>query len=386
MKSSYNWKKQRERSAFLALEDGTVFKGYSIAADKDIEGEVVFNTGLTGYQEILSDPSYSGQFVTMTYPEIGSTGLNPEDMESRDFFLNGFIIHNYNPSSNWRSKNELAELLKEKNIPCIAGIDTRALTELLRTKGTLKGYLHCSESQISVDEAVKIAKGWHGLDNQDYAKVVTCDKPWKWSNEKNESINWTYGEELPKAEFEIVAYDFGIKWNILRSLRLNGIKTTVVPANTPPEKLLKYKPDGVFFSNGPGDPAAVKYAIEAAKTLIGTVPIMGICLGHQILSLACGAESMRLKFGHHGCNHPVKDLRSGKIEITSQNHNFAIDETSLKSTDLEITHMNLNDNTVEGIRHRKEPVFAVQYHPEAAPGPHDPSYLFKEFKKLIINS
>jgi carbamoyl-phosphate synthase small subunit len=384
--SSYNWKKQREKAAFLALEDGSVFKGYSIAADVDIEGEVVFNTGMVGYQEILSDPSYSGQFVTMTYPEIGSTGINPEDMESRDFFLHGFILHNYNTSSNWRSKNELADTLREKNIPCIAGIDTRALTDLLRKKGTLKGYLHCSKNELSTDNAIKKAKEWVGLDKQDYSKKVTCNKPWKWDKKKHDSINWLYGKKLPKAEFEIVAYDFGIKWNILRSLRLNGIKTTVVPANTPPEKLLKYKPDGVFFSNGPGDPAAVKYAIEAAKALIGTVPIMGICLGHQILSLACGADSMRLKFGHHGCNHPVKNLLTGKIEITSQNHNFAIDKNSLNSTPLEITHMNLNDNTVEGIRHKKEPVFAVQYHPEASPGPNDPSYLFEEFKELMINS
>ena len=382
MENSYNWKKQREKAAFLALEDGTVFRGYSIAADVDIEGEVVFNTGMTGYQEILSDPSYAGQFVTMTYPEIGSTGLNSEDMESRGLFLKGFILHDYNPSSNWRSQNELADFLREKNIPCIAGIDTRALTELLRKKGTLKGYLHCSDNSMSADDALEIAQKWTGLDNQDYAKTVTCDKSWVWDSK--EAIDWTYGEEeLPKVEFEIAAYDFGIKWNILRSLRLNGIRTTIVPANTPPEKLLKYKPDGIFFSNGPGDPAAVKYAIEAAKTLIGTVPIMGICLGHQILSIACGAESMRLKFGHHGCNHPVKNLRTGKIEITSQNHNFAINESSLKSTDLEITHINLNDNTVEGVRHKKEPVFAVQYHPEASPGPHDPSYLFEEFKQLM---
>ncbi|MCF7792167.1 MAG: glutamine-hydrolyzing carbamoyl-phosphate synthase small subunit [Victivallales bacterium] len=386
MKNSYNWKKRREKTAFLALEDGSVFYGYSVSAEKDIKGEVVFNTGMTGYQEILTDPSYAGQIVTMTYPEIGNTGLNLEDMESHNFFLNGFIIHEYTYSSNWRSRFELDKYLKKYNVPCIAGIDTRSLTELLRKKGTLKGYLHCSNSKITCSEAVKRADEWPGLDDQDYAKVVTCKKPWHWTDEKHKTTQWPFEEKTTDTEYEIAAYDFGIKWNILKSLRNNGMNVTVFPADTPPEMLLKYKPDGVVFSNGPGDPAGVKYAVEAAKSLIGKVPVMGICLGHQILSLACGAKSIRLKFGHHGCNHPVRDIRTGKVEITSQNHNFAVDRDSLRTTNMEITHINLNDNTVEGIMHEKEPVFAVQYHPEASPGPHDPSYLFNRFKLLIKDS
>ncbi len=381
MKRIYNWKEKREKNAILAFEDGTVFRGYSIGAPIDREGEVVFNTGMSGYQEILSDPSYAGQFVTMTYTEIGNTGINKEDMESRKFFANGFIIHELNEVSNWRSDESLTDSLVRQNIPGIAGVDTRAITSKIRNSGTMKAYMCCS-GKTSPEKAVAKAKAWEGLDNKDYASKVSCEKAYHWDADGKITKSWGICSTLPKTEFKVIAYDFGIKWNILRSLRLGGMDVTVVPAKTTAEEVLKKKPDGVFLSNGPADPAAVSYAIEASKKLIGKVPVMGICLGHQILGLACGGERIRLKFGHHGCNHPVKRLENESVEITSQNHNFAIKEDSLPST-VEVTHINLNDQTVEGIRHRKEPMFAVQYHPEASPGPHDPRYLFNQFKELM---
>ncbi len=385
MDSSY-WKKLRTKNAVLALADGTVFKGYSFGANKDLLGEVVFNTGMSGYQEIITDPSYAGQIVTMTYPEIGNVGVNSLDAESNSLFLSGFIVHNINLPSNWRSENSLSDLLIKADIPGIAGIDTRYLTSLIRAKGTQKAFIHCSGENLSDEECVKRAANWCGLDGQDYASKVSCKTPYNFDEiEMSKASYWglTESEVLPAIEFSIVAYDFGIKWNILRSLRLNGITSKVVPAKTTAEEVMKYKPDGVFFSNGPADPAAVTYAIDAAKSLTGKVPIMGICLGHQILSIACGATTERLKFGHHGCNHPVKNLMTGAVEITSQNHNFAVKSESIKDTQLEITHINLNDLSIEGMRHTKEPLFAVQYHPEAAPGPHDPSYLFTEFRRIM---
>ena len=382
IKHSYDWLGKREKTAFLALEDGTVLKGYSIGAATDNVGEIVFNTGMTGYQEILSDPSYAGQFVTMTYTEIGNTGINAADMESRKMFLNGLVIHELNEASNWRTEEELSATLKKRNIPAIAGIDTRALTLKIREAGTLKAYMHCDATDLTGEQAVKKATEWCGLDNQDYAIKVTCEKAYHWDPDSKLSQSWGIAEKLPEPEYKIVAYDFGIKWNILRSLRIYGMDVQVVPADTPEETVLKMKPDGVFFSNGPADPAAVSYAVKAAKNLLGKLPLMGICLGHQILGLAAGAERFRLKFGHHGCNHPVKNLKNGRVEITSQNHNFALKLESLPNC-LELTHKNLNDNTVEGIRHKKEPMFAVQYHPEAGPGPHDPAYLFNTFKEMI---
>lgn len=382
MSSKWNWKEQRERKAFLALQDGTILRGHSVGAPVDTLGEVVFNTGMSGYQEILSDPSYSGQFVTMTYPEIGNTGMNKADMESRKLFANGFIIHAMNTPSNWREEGSLAEHLVREKIPAIAGLDTRALTTRLRTEGTQRAFL-CATGTVDEREAVKRAKEWGGLDGQDYASRVSCQESYRWDADGALTASWGVAETLPKMDLRIVAYDFGIKWNILRGLRLHGMDVTVVPAKTPAAAVLALKPDGVFLSNGPADPAAVTYAIEAAQALLGKVPMMGICLGHQILGLACGGKTYRLKFGHHGCNHPVKNLRTGSVEITSQNHNFAVDPATLDAGMVEVTHINLNDQTVEGLRHRKEPMFCVQYHPEAAPGPHDPYYLFAQFRELI---
>lgn len=370
-----------DKQAILALEDGTVFHGISFGAEIDAVGEVVFNTGMTGYQEILSDPSYAGQFVTMTYPEIGNTGVNQADMESLNFHANGFIVHNINEPSNWRSEISLNKALKTAGVPAVAGIDTRALTSKLRSRGTMKGCI--AAGTIDAKAAVAKAREWCGLDGQDYARIVSCKKKYRWDETGDLSRSWGIADSLPAADLKIVAYDFGIKWNILRRMRASGMDVTVVPATTPAGDILAMKPDGVFLSNGPADPAAVTYAIEAARELLGKIPMMGICLGHQILGLAVGGKTYRLKFGHHGCNHPVKELATGRVEITSQNHNFAIQADSFDKTAVEVTHLNLNDNTIEGIEHKEMKMFAVQYHPEASPGPHDSSYLFERFRKMI---
>lgn len=381
--SEWNWKEKREKNAFLALEDGTIYRGYSVGAATDQVGEVVFNTGMTGYQEILTDPSYSGQFVCMTYTEMGNYGVNVADMESRQIFANGFILHEYTDPSNWRSETSLAEFLKEADKPALAGIDTRALTTKLRDEGNMKAYL-CVSGELSEEDAVAKAKAWEGLEGQDYASKVSCDEISVWDESNEKTISWGITDELPETDINIVAYDFGVKWNILRGLRRNGMKITVVPAKTPASEVLAMNPDGVFLSNGPADPAAVTYAIENVKELLGKVPMFGICLGHQLLGLASGCKTYKMKFGHHGCNHPVKDLSTGKVEITSQNHNFAIDADSINPEEVEVTHLHLNDNTVAGIQHKKYPAFSVQYHPEACPGPHDPYYLFARFRELIL--
>lgn len=382
MNRHQHWSERRNSKAFLALADGTILPGHPLGHRADVLGEAVFNTGLSGYQEILSDPSYAGQFVTMTYPEIGNTGMNAEDMESARCHASGFLIHELNETSNWRATESLNACLDRHGIPGLAGIDTRFLTTHLREHGTQKAFISITGA-VSETEAVARARAWEGLDGQDYASRVSCKEPYSWDQEGALSTSWGFATTLPPADLKIVAYDFGIKWNILRHMRHAGMAVEVVPAKTPAAEVLKRRPHGVFLSNGPADPAAVTYAIEATRELQGKVPIMGICLGHQILSLACGGKTYRLKFGHHGCNHPVMNHATGRVEITSQNHNFAVDPDSLRAAPVEITHSNLNDGTVEGLRHRTLPAFSVQYHPEAAPGPHDPAYLFAQFREMI---
>ena len=368
------WKNERERKAFLALDDGAVFHGVAFGAKKDALGEVVFNTGMSGYQEILTDPSYAGQFVTLTTAEVGNYGINPEDVESRGLFLSGLVIGDLTEPSNWRSEKSLGEYLAENDVPGIYGVDTRALTLHIREHGNRKAYL-CVDASLSEKAAMAKASEWPGLDGQDYAAKVTCEESYAFTADVLSEPRATNHEPW------IICYDFGVKLNILRSLA-SWAKVTVVPAKTPAEEVLALAPDGMFLSNGPADPAAVTYAIENIKKLLGKVPMMGICLGHQLLSLACGAKTGRLKFGHHGCNHPVKNLETGKVEITSQNHNFAVIPESVPDC-LEVTHVNLNDGSIEGIRHKTLPAFSVQYHPEACPGPHDSNYLFNQFKSMI---
>ena len=413
------WKAERERKAFLALDDGTVFHGVAFGAKKDALGEVVFNTGMSGYQEILTDPSYAGQFVTLTTAEVGNYGINSDDTESRALFLSGLVVGDLTEPSNWRSEKSLDEYLKENGVPGIYGVDTRALTLHIREHGNRKACLHANvecrmESAecegVSESGAVAMAREWAGLDGQDYVAKVTCSRPYIF-NQATEQSNSQTTLQIPR----VVCYDFGVKTSILRSLA-SWARVTVVPANTPAEDVLAMKPDGVFLSNGPADPAAVTYAIENIQALLGPrpsstgltrftglsvdtpqtpnpansanpvkcriIPIMGICLGHQLLALACGARTERLNFGHHGCNHPVKNLSTGKVEITSQNHNFAVVPESVPDC-LEVTHVNLNDGSIEGIRHKALPAFSVQYHPESCPGPHDSAYLFNQFKEMI---
>ena len=369
------------KPAKLVLKNGVVFIGTTLGSEGETIGEVCFNTGMTGYQEILTDPSYCGQLVTMTYPHIGNYGINLDDCESNKIQASGLIVREANViPSNFRSTQSLGDYLKEQKIVGIQEIDTRMLTRMIRNEGAMNGII----STLDMDETllirkVKAAPSMNGLD---LAKIVSTDKTYVW--EKKTEIQNNYSEFLPpnSHSYRIAAIDFGIKHNILRKLASHGCAITVFPADTTADKILDFNPDGVFLSNGPGDPAAVTYAINTVKNLLGKKPIFGICLGHQILALALGAKTYKLKFGHRGCNHPVINLNSKKTEITSQNHGFSVDANSLPP-DVEITHTSLNDDTVEGLCCTEKQVFSVQFHPESSPGPHDSRYLFKEFINMM---
>ncbi len=366
--------------AVLLLEDGTVFEGRSFGARGQKCGEVVFNTSMTGYQEILTDPSYNEQIITMTYPLIGNVGTNKADWESRKVFARGLVVkENCDYPSNWRNTELLSRLLNRNGVVGLEGIDTRKLAKHIRTRGAMKGII--SSTELSIAKLKEKLKEYPGLVGRDIVKDVTIKKPYVW----DKGVINVLGRNQVTCEkqYKVVAFDYGIKQNILRLLCSHGCGVYVVPADTPPKEVFARKPDGVFLSNGPGDPAAVKYAIETVKELLGAVPIFGICLGHQILALALGAKTYKLKFGHRGANQPVKNLRTEKIEITSQNHGFCVDIDSVDKREVELTHINLNDNTLEGIRCKKLPAFSVQYHPEASPGPHDSNYLFATFTKLM---
>ena len=382
--------------AILALEDGTVFTGLAFGARATVPGEVCFNTSMTGYQEILTDPSYKGQIVTMTYPLIGNYGVNSQDVESWAPHVGGFVIRELSPVvSNWRADSSLGDYLEQHGIPGIQGIDTRALTKKLRVRGALSGCL--STEDITPDEALARARAWGGMVGRDYVSEVTHKEAFAWDPDDRQSAEFgltqshlnadprNVWQPLPPADVPIVAYDFGMKYNILRRLRQKGFKVQVVPAHTPAAEALKFKPAGVFLSNGPGDPAALGGIVREVKTLVDSgIPIFGICLGHQILGQAFGGKTFKLKFGHRGGNQPVKDFESCRVEITSQNHGFAVDAESLPN-EVAVNRINLNDQTVEGLRHKKKPVFCVQYHPEASPGPHDSTPLFEEFRTLVLN-
>jgi len=379
--------------AILALEDGSVFHGTGFGARASACGEVCFNTSMTGYQEILTDPSYRGQIVTMTYPLIGNYGVNLVDVESWQPHAAGFVVREVSPVvSNWRADFSLEKYLEQNSIPGIQGIDTRALTKKLRVRGALNGFI--STEDISEAEAVKRAKEFVFV-GVDYVKEVTHKQAFRWDEKDEQSAAFdvvrgnkvadarNVRKPMPPADIPIVAFDYGMKYNILRRLRQHGFATQVLPATATAQEALKHKPAGIFLSNGPGDPAALDYIVREVKTLLDTgIPIFGICLGHQILGQAFGGKTFKLKFGHRGGNQPVKDLESGRVEITSQNHGFAVDAKTLPS-DVAVHRVNLNDGTVEGLRHKTKPVYCVQYHPEASPGPHDSTPLFAEFRKLI---
>jgi carbamoyl-phosphate synthase small subunit len=369
--------------AILALEDGRIFRGEGYGAKGECYGEVVFNTSLTGYQEIFTDPSYAGQIVVLTNPQIGNYGTNLADSEANRPYIEGLVTREFSPiSSNWRSQQVADEYLERFQIPVISDIDTRALVRHLRVHGVMRGVI----SSIETDPAVLVekARAIRKMDGTDLAKVVSTKGRYEWENDGADPLHPDAAQGLePAPHLHVVAYDYGIKRNILRMLSKEGCRVTVVPAETSAEDVLSLKPDGVFLSNGPGDPEPVTYAQEHIRRLAGKTPVFGICLGHQLIGLALGGKTYKLKFGHHGGNHPVKQIDTGKVEITSQNHNYAVDPDSLNQNEVELTHINLNDNTLEGLRHRTVPMLSVQYHPEASPGPQDSNYLFHDFRKMM---
>lgn len=365
--------------AILALEDGTIFEGESLGATGRTNGEVVFNTGMTGYQEILTDPSYAGQIVTLTYPMIGNYGINPDDFESRRVQVEGFVVRQAAEiASNWRSKQTLASFLKERGVVGIQGVDTRALTRALRVRGVMMGAISTEDSKESLLESIRNAPGYG---SEDLARKVTAEKPYRWRVGDATPSEWdSVSEKEPR--YRIALLDFGVKYNILRSLANLGCETAVYPCTTTAEEVLRSNPDGIFLSPGPGDPEQYGYIVDTVRRLVDKKPIMGVCMGNQILGYAFGSKTYKLKFGHRGSNHPVKDLNTGRVYITSQNHGYAVDPDKLKDG-MEVAHLNLNDGTVEGLRHKELPVFSIQYHPEASPGPSDSAYFFQQYMQLL---
>jgi len=370
--------------AILALEDGRIFRGEGYGAPGECQGEVVFNTSLTGYQEIATDPSYAGQIVVLTNPQIGNYGTNQADNEAARPFIEGLIVREFSAiSSNWRSEQVTDEYMERYAVPVLAEIDTRALVRHLRTNGVMRGVI--STRETNADVLVQRARSIRKMDGTDLARVVSTKSVYGFDadDSRNQSGDPLLTSGSDKPLLHVVAYDFGIKQNILRMLTREGCRVTVVPAETKASDVLDLKPDGVFLSNGPGDPEPVDYAVKAIRDMMGRLPVFGICLGHQLCGLALGGKTYKLKFGHHGGNHPVRNNTTGKVEITAHNHNFAVDPESVNANEVDLTHVDLNDNTLEGLRHKSLPLFSVQYHPEAAPGPHDSHYLFRDFRNMM---